>query len=258
MQTGTPFQDHFSTASDDYKRFRPLYPHALFDYLARISPATQRAWDCGCGNGQATVELARHFTQVTGSDASAAQIAQAQPADNVQYVVSPAEILATPDESLDLLTVAQAIHWFDHPRFFREANRALKPGGVLAAWGYQLLYTDSALDAVIEDFHSHIVGPYWPPERALLDNGYSRIVFPYPRLSFQQEGTPEFRMTARWQFSHLLGYLNTWSAVKQYEKAQGRSPIEQQFDRLLQAWGDPATERAIYWPLILYVGKKPA
>ncbi len=249
----TAFRDHFSTASDDYKRFRPHYPADLFDYLACLSPATEYAWDCGCGNGQATVALATHFTHVTGSDASAAQIAQTQPAPNVNYVTSPAEIIAAPDASLDLLTVAQAIHWFDHPRFFAEAQRVLKPGGVLATWGYQLLYTDTALDAVIEHFHSQIVGPYWPPERALLEDGYRRIPFPFPR-----ENTPAFRMTARWQFSHLLGYLNTWSAVKQYEKTLGHNPIEQHFESLLQAWGDPAQARDIYWPLILYVGKKAA
>ena len=251
------FKDYFSSASDDYKRFRPLYPAALFDYLANVSPSTALAWDCGCGNGQASVELAARFNRVIASDASAAQIDQAAQAPNLEYKVSPAEILATPDASLDLLTVAQAIHWFDHPRFFAEVDRALKPGGVLAAWGYQLLYTDTALDAVVENFHSNIVGPYWPPERALLDNGYSRISFPYPRASCPQESPPEFRMTARWQFSHLLGYLNTWSAVKQFEKAHGRNPLADVFDVMLAAWGDPETARDIYWPLILYVGNKP-
>lgn len=246
------FKDYFSTASDDYKRFRPLYPAALFDYLAAASPGTELAWDCGCGNGQASVELAARFRRVIASDASAAQVEQAAPAPNLEYRVSPAEILATPDASLDLLTVAQAIHWFDLPRFFAEADRALKPGGLLAVWGYQLLYTDSALDEIVEDFHSRVVGPYWPPERALLDNGYTRISFPYPR-----QLAPEFRMTVRWPFSHLLGYLNTWSAVKQYEKAQGHNPVEKHLDTLLAAWGDPDSTKDIYWPLMLRVGKKP-
>ena len=246
------FKDYFSSASDDYKRFRPLYPAALFDYLAAASPSTTLAWDCGCGNGQASVELAARFHRVIASDASAAQVEQAAQAPNLEYRVSPAEILNTPNASLDLITVAQAIHWFDLPRFFAEADRALKPDGLLAIWGYQLLYTDSPLDEVVEDFHSRIVGPYWPPERALLDNGYSRIHFPYPR-----QNPPAFRMQARWQFSHLLGYLNTWSAVKQYEKANGHNPLQDIIDPLLQHWGDPAAERNIHWPLILYLGRKP-
>lgn len=245
------FKDYFSTASDDYKRFRPCYPPELFDYLARVAPSQQFAVDVGCGNGQATQMLAQHFAQVLATDASAAQIEQAEPTPNVRYEASPAETIPAESASADLITVAQAIHWFDLPRFFAEAQRVLKPAGVLAVWGYQLLYTDTGLDPVIEDFHSQVVGPYWPAERALLDNGYTRISFPYPR-----ELAPEFRMTVRWHIRHLLGYLNTWSAVKQYEKALGHNPVEQHFNAILAAWGDPDTAKDIYWPLILYVGKK--
>lgn len=245
------FKDYFSTASDDYKRFRPDYPSALYEYLAGIPPTTQMAWDVGCGNGQAAGQLARYFSQVHASDASATQVEQAIPSTNVIYHVAPAERIDSNDDSVDLITVAQAIHWFDHKRFFKEVDRVLKPGGVLAVWGYQLLYTDTDLDKVIEDFHRNVVGPYWPPERALLDDGYTRIEFPYPRTE-----VPEFFMRARWQFSHLIGYLNTWSAVKQYEKAQGHNPIEKHFKAIESAWGDTSCEKEIYWPLILYVGNK--
>lgn len=247
----TDFKDYFSTDSDSYKRFRPIYPQALYDYLAEISPSAEWAWDVGCGNGQATLELASRFNKVSASDASAEQIKQAQPAINIHYHVSPAEIIDAPDASLDLITVAQAIHWFDHPRFFAEVDRVLKPSGVLAAWGYQLLYTNTELDALIEHFHSQVVGPYWPKERALLDNSYSKIAFPYPR-----ESTPEFFMEASWEFGHLLGYLNTWSAVKQYQEKQGKNPVEQEFQALKTAWGNIDQAKEVFWPLILYVGKK--
>lgn len=247
----TEFKDYFSSGSDSYKRFRPLYPQALYDYLASISPSQKEAWDVGCGNGQAALELSKRFQQVHASDASAEQINQAQPAENLTYHVSPAESIEADDNSLDLITVAQAIHWFDHPRFFNEVNRTLKPGGVLAAWGYQLLYTDTELDPIIEHFHSEIVGPYWPKERALLDNSYSKISFPYPRLT-----PPEFFMEASWEFGHLLGYLNTWSAVKQYEKNLGHNPVEEEFETLKSGWGDTKQSKAIFWPLILYIGKK--
>lgn len=245
------FSDHFSSASDRYRTFRPQYPAELFSYLADISPATNHAWDCGCGNGQASVVLANHFAQVTATDASAAQIAEAMPASNVNYCVAPAESISAADESLDLITVAQAIHWFDHGKFFAEVERSLKPGGVLAAWGYQLLYSNTALDAVIEHFHSDVVGAYWPKGRELLDNGYTKIPFCFPR-----ETTPEFFMRIEWQFEHLLGYLNTWSAVKAYEQAKGSNPVENCRDVLLSAWGDAQQSKAIFWPLILYVGKK--
>ena len=245
------FKDYFSTAADGYKRFRPQYPTELYACLARLTPTNELAFDIGCGNGQASRTLATHFSQVHASDASAAQIREAEPCANVTYHVSPAEQIQADDGTVDLVTVAQAIHWFRHDAFFAEVERVLKPGGILAAWGYQLLYTGTELDSVIQHFHSQVVGPYWPPERALLDNGYTRIHFPYPRVP-----TQEFFMQATWQFSHLIGYLNTWSAVKQYQKAQGQNPIEIHWETLAKAWGDTDQARDIHWPLILYVGKK--
>lgn len=245
------FKDYFSDAADDYRRFRPEYPDALFDYLATISPARTFAIDCGCGNGQASVALAARFDQVLGTDASASQIAQVAEAANLRYQVSPAETIPAPPGSVDLITVAQAIHWFDHPRFFAAADQALKPGGILAVWGYQFLHTDTALDPLITDFHSRVVGPYWPPERALLDAGYTRIPFPYPPLE-----APRFAMEAHWTFPQLLGYLNTWSAVKQFEKANGFNPLEPIAGTLLAAWGDPQRAQRVYWPLILRLGRK--
>jgi SAM-dependent methyltransferase len=246
------FKDYFSSASESYKRFRPVYPEDLYQYLAPIAPAKQVAWDIGCGNGQAAIELAKHFRQVIGTDASTEQIAQTQPAKNLAFFVSPAETINAADNSIDLITVAQAIHWFEHARFFKEVDRTLKPGGVFAAWGYQLLYTDTPLDDMIRSFHSEIIGPYWPPERALLDNGYTKVPFPYPRLR-----NPPFFMRTRWQFSELIGYLNTWSAVKQYELKQQRNPVELHIEEIKTAWGDTKKQLSIYWPLILYAGRKP-
>ena len=209
------FKDYFSSGADSYRRFRPIYPDDLYQYLATTAPNKQLAWDIGCGNGQAAIALSGYFQQVIATDASAEQIAQTQPGDN------------------------------------KEVDRTLKPGGLFAAWGYQLLYTDTPLDATIERFHSEIVGPYWPPERALLDNGYTRIAFPYPRLD-----NPPFYMRTRWTFDELIGYLNTWSAVKLYEKTNNTNPLELHFDEIKAAWGDPKKEQPIHWPLILYAGKK--
>jgi len=242
----------FSTASDAYKQYRPHYPQNLYRYLAELTPTTELAWDCGCGNGQASVALAEYFQCVYASDVSAEQIAEAKPMDNVRYVVSPAETIAADDNKVDLVTVAQAIHWFNHEKFFAEVDRVLKPGGIIAAWGYQLLYANSALDAVIAKLHSDIVGAYWPAGRELLDEGYTKIPFVYPRIE-----TPAFAMHCHWQLPHLIGYLNTWSAVKAYEKQHGVNPVSELMPQISQAWGDELQSRDVYWPLILYIGKKP-
>ncbi len=246
------FADYFSTASDSYREFRPDYPAELFRYLADISPATKDAWDCGCGNGQASVALAEYFDYVTATDASEQQVVQAIQKENVHYAVSPAEKIKAENNSLDLITVAQAIHWFDHDVFFAEVDRTLKTGGVFAAWGYQLLYTDTVLDELIAHFHSKIVGPYWPKGRELLDEGYTKITFPYERIT-----APIFFMRKEWALGHLIGYLNTWSAVKEYEKEKGKNPVEEYFTELKAAWGNEELTKSIYWPLILYVGCKP-
>lgn len=248
----TKFKDHFSDASSDYKTYRPQYPKELFEFLATHTPTTHHIWDCGCGNGQASVALAEVFQNVSASDASEEQIKQAELKPNISYSTSPAEVIAAADASLDMVSVAQAIHWFDHSAFFKEVDRVLKPGGVLAAWGYQLIYTDTALDSIIEKLHGEIIGPYWPKGRELLDEGFTRIPFPYERLE-----APAFSMTADWNFSELLGYLNTWSAVKKYQQATGENPIEIIYQELEAAWGLVGDERKkVHWPLILYVGLK--
>lgn len=244
--------NYFSSASDAYKKFRPTYPKQLYEYLASLSPASHFVCDCGCGNGQASVQLAELFDSVLASDISAEQIAEAQQRENIRYIVSPGETINADDASVDLVTIAQAIHWFDHSRFFQEVDRVLKPGGILAAWGYQLMYSDTPLDAVVERFHSDIVGPFWPKGREFLDEGYSKISFPYPRLE-----TPRFKMQCHWQFKELIGYLNTWSAVKAYEQQNNVNPLTLVEEELQNAWGDKNQQRQIYWPLILYVGKKP-
>ncbi|MCP4377042.1 MAG: class I SAM-dependent methyltransferase, partial [bacterium] len=205
------FKDHFSDQSGDYLRYRPSYPGALFAFLAEIPPMQHRAWDCATGSGQAAHGLSTHFERVIATDASAAQIDSAVPAANVHYRVAPAEASGLPDRSVDLVTVAQALHWLDLERFYGEVRRVLKPGGLLAVWSYNLLRTDPAIDAEVDAFYSHTVGPYWPPERRLVESGYRDLPFPFPELD-----TPPFAMTARWRLEQLLGYLGTWSATKRY------------------------------------------
>jgi SAM-dependent methyltransferase len=249
--SSSQFKDHFSTSSDQYQRYRPGYPEALFEYLAGISPARELAWDCATGTGQAARELARLFTNVVASDASTQQIAQAERDDRIDYRVMPAEQPALAAQSVDLITVAQALHWFDQARFYNAAWEILKPDGVLAVWSYKLLSVNPAIDKVVKHFYHDIVGPYWPQERKLIEQGYP----PLPKL-FNNIETPMFAMQSEWSASDLLGYLGTWSASRYYQAEQGTDPLDQIREELLQAWGDGDTIRLIHWPLHIRVGKK--
>jgi len=245
------FKDHFSTQSDQYRRYRPGYPAALFDYLAGISPARELAWDCATGTGQAARELARLFNNVVASDASAQQIAQAESDERIDYRVMPAEQPTLAVQSVDLITVAQALHWFDQARFYTAAWEVLKPDGMLAVWSYHLLSVNPSIDKVVKHFYHDIVGAYWPPERTLIEQGYRAL----PKL-FQNIMTPEFAMQSQWSVADLLGYLGTWSASRYYQAELHADPLDLIRKELLQAWGDSDTIRIIHWPLRIQVGKK--
>ncbi len=244
------FKDHFSKQSAAYARYRPLYPAALFDHLASVAPARQLAWDCGTGNGQVAVELAERFDRVVATDPSAGQIAQAVPCPNVDYRVEPAEHSTLAAQSADLITVAQALHWFDFDAFYGEARRVLKPGGILAAWCYGLFRVEPALDRVIDRLYVDIVGPYWPSERRLIDEGYRSIPFP-----FEQVASPGFNMEVDWDLDELLGYLGTWSAAQRYLDVHGLDPLQQMAPELAAAWGSPQTKKRIQWPIHLMIGR---
>ena len=170
-------KDHFSGHAACYQQFRPNYPDALFTYLAALCPAHELAWDCATGNGQAAVALAPHFERVIATDASAQQIDQAGPHPNVEYLVAPADKAPINDGIVDLVTVAQALHWFDVKSFYAEVNRSLKSGGVLAVWCYQLHSINPEIDSIVTQLYSGIVGPYWPPERKIVEDGYKSLPY---------------------------------------------------------------------------------
>ena len=244
------FKDHFSKQAAGYAKFRPRYPQKLFDYLRSIAPSRQLAWDCGTGNGQAAVGLASVFDRVIATDASEKQIASAQSHKIVEYRVAPAENSGIESETLDLIMVAQALHWFDLDRFYAEAQRVLKLDGVLAASAYNLLQIEPAIDEIVNRYYYEVVGPFWPPERKLVEQ-FSDLPFP-----FQEIDPPEFEMTAQWNLDHLLGYLQTWSSTQRFIAANKRDPLETIADDLRAAWGDPGQMRKVVWPLILRVGIK--
>jgi SAM-dependent methyltransferase len=243
------FKDHFSSRSVGYAAFRPTYPAALFQWLGTIAPSRSLAWDCATGNGQAALGLAQVFERVIATDASEAQIRSAKAAPNVEYRVARAETSGLPDRSVDLTTVAQALHWLDRPAFYAEARRVGKAGGILAVWMYALAQIDSTIDPLVQGFYSGTVGPYWPGDRALVDQHYRTVEFP-----FQEIAAPPFEMSVDWTIEHMLGYLRTWSAVTRYVEARGHDPVADFGPELSASWGEGVVRR-VRWPLYFRVGK---
>jgi ubiquinone/menaquinone biosynthesis C-methylase UbiE len=195
--------DHFSGVAKQYAEARPTYPAALFAWLATQAPARDLVWDAGAGSGQASLALAEHFTQVQASDISEKQLAAMPPHPRITTHVGDTSGL--PDAYADLVTVAQALHWFDLDAFYAEVWRVLKPAGLIAVWSYGVLRTDDeALTAAVDHLHNDIVGPYWPSERHDVENGYVNLTFPFDQIE-----TPAFTMTAQWDLHRLLGYFRS-------------------------------------------------
>lgn len=247
------FKDYFSGHAGDYAAHRPTYPDALFTYLASCCDAHDLAWDCATGNGQSARQLAAYFQQVLATDGSQAQLDQAPADPQITYQVGLAEESGIAAGVADLVTVSQALHWFDRETFYREVQRVLKPGGVLAVWCYGLMQISAAVDAVILHLYRDVVGPYWPPERSLVEDQYRSLPFPFADLS-----PPDFQMQLHWTLPQLLGYLDTWSACRRYQAATGQRSLDQVQSELTTAWGDPTVPRQVIWPLGLRVGRHPA
>lgn len=248
--SGPRFKDHFSSHAEAYARSRPGYPSALFSHLAALAPSRQLAWDCATGSGQVATGLAQHFDCVIATDASAAQIAHAFPNDRIDYRVEPAEATSLDAASVDLVTVGQALHWFDLDRFYAEVQRVLRPGGAVVAWCYGHCTVAPDIDALVNEFYRGIVGPFWPPEREHVESGYGRLPFP-----FEPVPMPALRMHAQWTADELLAYLGTWSATKRFEANQGRDPRDDIAESLLNAWGSRHMRRRIEWPLSFLAGR---
>jgi SAM-dependent methyltransferase len=247
-----PFKDHFSRLARQYLAFRPLYPAPLFDYVASLCREQRCAWDCACGSGQATLPLAGRFDSVIGTDASARQIAAAPSHPKVTYRVAGAEHSGLDTASVDLITVAQSLHWFDLELFYREVERVLSETGVLAVWSYGVLHVDGGdIDPIIQTFYYDTVGDYWPPERWHVDDAYRSLPFP-----FAETAPPPFSMQERWPLAHLLGYLRSWSATGRYIDRHGRDPVATLHEKLERVWGDPTDARLVTWPLLLRAGRK--
>jgi SAM-dependent methyltransferase len=241
----------FSSLSREYSMFRPGYPAQLFEWLAQMAPAKDAAWDCGCGSGQASVALADHFAEVFATDPSAPQIAAARPHARVSYSVAAAESSGLPGDSVDLVTVAQALHWFDVDAFYAEARRVARPGALLAVWTYpRPRFVDADLERRFADFYRDVVGPHWPPERRHVEANYTTLPFPFEELPH-----PPFGLGLRWNLEQVLGYVSSWSATARYRQAEGRDPLPLLRAALATHWPPAGGQVDIRMPIVLRAGR---
>lgn len=249
----TEFKDYFSKQANDYRNYRPHYPESLFEYLAGLVPDRQRAWDCATGNGQVALGLTPHFQKIYATDASEKQISHAFDHDKINYSVAVAEKVGLGNQSIDLITVAQAVHWFNLEKFYQEVQRVSKPGGIIALWGYwyfELPPEENHIDQMSRNFFTTVVDQYWAEEIKLLIQNYQTIPFPFAELK-----TPILKIETQWNMEEFLGYLNTWSAIQKLIAVQSHEPILEFSKRLVEAWGDPERKIIFQWPLHMRVGR---
>lgn len=263
MDSPESHPDHFSTYADRYARYRPRYPAALFEFLAGVAPRRELAWDVGTGNGQCAIGLAEHFRRVIATDASAAQLAHAMAHARIEYRVALAESCDLAEGGVDLISIAQAIHWFRFDAFYENVRRVARPSAVLAAICYTLPRVDPVIDAVCDRYYRDVTGPYWPPDRRYIDECYATIPFPFdeiavPRLTGAVDRAnppPSFEGRAEWTRAEYAAYLDTWSAVQRFKQRNGRDPFAEIADELAAAWPDGHARRAVRWPIYMRAGR---
>lgn len=235
------FKDLFSIQAKDYAKYRPTYPPELFQFLSSLSKRRNKVWDVGTGNGQAAVELSKYFDNVYATDPSGKQIDEAVHAPNIFYKVEAAETPTVHD--IDLITVAQAFHWFKHEQFAKACERVVNDGAHLVVWSYAVCSITPEVDRAVEKFYNGLLGPYWEKERKLVENGYSTVDMPFKEIT-----PPKIDMVMDWSYEQFSGYLKTWSALQTYLKSHGTEKVEASFAEIKAAWGD-AERRRISWPM---------
>jgi len=239
---------NFSKQSGIYAKYRPDYPPVLYDRIINQVENKEAAWDCGTGNGQAAKELSFAFTKVFATDISQEQIAHAFQKDNIVYSVQPAEQTNFAANSFDLVTVAQALHWFRFEEFYAEVKRVANHGGIFAAWSYSLLRISDPINKLIGEHHYNTLGSYWDEERRYVDEEYRNIPFPFSKIN-----TPAFTMDYDWTIEELEGYLNTWSALQKLIPEKNYNPVDELIQRIKPFW---KTEKMrVSFPVHLLLGK---
>jgi ubiquinone/menaquinone biosynthesis C-methylase UbiE len=243
--------DLFSDKSNLYAQARPTYPQSLYDFLSSCVADKNKVWDCATGSGQAAIALAELFNEVQATDLSEQQISQATLKDRIIYSVQPAERTNFADNNFDLITVAQAIHWFDFEKFWPEALRVLKPSGIFAAWGYDWLKISPEIDTAIHENILQIIRPYWAKQNQLIWDGYKDIQFPFEKIT-----APKITMNQHWNLPQVLNYIHTWSATRQCMQDRGMEFFDIATKKIEAVWGDARDVKEIAMNLHLYVGRK--
>ena len=243
------FEDHFSELAKTYSKYRPSYPTELFSYIAYCCKEHHQAWDCGTGNGQAAISLAEYFEKVYATDASKEQLEQATNHPKIIFRNEPAEKVSLEDSSTDVVTVAAAVHWFNIEKFYAEVKRVLKPGGIIAVWGYHLFKISPPIDKLLNKYYSEILKDYWPEQFHFVDTRYAELPFPFPELT-----PPKFEMITNWNFKQVVGFLDSWSGTKIYLHKNGLHPLDEVLEELKKEWGSEKIKRKINWPLHMRIG----
>jgi ubiquinone/menaquinone biosynthesis C-methylase UbiE len=241
-------KDNFSQQAASYAKYRPQYPEALFNYILDFVKEKNTAWDCGTGNGQSAAALCKYFNTVFATDISQKQIDNAYQANNILYSLQAAEQTDLADKSIDLITVSQALHWFNFQQFYTEVNRVAKPGAVIAVWTYSLLQINPAIDSLIHHYHFNTLASYWDAERKYVDNNYAGIPFPFEEVS-----SPPFTIKLHWSLQDLEGYFYTWSALQKFITANNCSPVDALIAQIQPLWG-AEEKREIIFPVHLRLG----
>ncbi len=241
-------KDNFSKQADIYAKYRPGYPQELFDFILTHINNRDTAWDCATGNGQTAKELARRFNKVFATDISETQLLNATRLPNIFYSVQPAEQTNFADNSFDLVTASQALHWFNFDLFYTELHRVLKPGGWFAAWMYGGITITPPIDELKKRHHDVTLGPYWDKERKLVDENYETIPFPLKEIS-----CPAFSMAYEWNIEDLKGYFNSWSALQKFIAVNGYNPVDELMKKIGEHWTEG--RMTVRFPLYLRMGQ---
>jgi len=243
-------KDKFSDRSEFYKKYRPTYPQQLYDEILKLTPRRNACWDCGTGNGQVAAEVSKYFNKVYATDISENQIANAEKKENIIYKVERAEETSFQNSQFDLITVAQAIHWFDLDGFFKEAKRVAKNRGILCVLGYSLLRIDKTIDGLIDHFYKEIIGPYWNSDREHVDNEYRSIKFEFEEIKIRKQ----FSIKVNWTLQEFEGYLNSWSGVHNYMNKNKDNPVVWIMEKLAKHW-DENLVKELRFPIFMKVGR---